>query len=87
MTLCYREKRCLSKVLIGIPYIPLYCVYIATLILNNFERTMEMLNAKMDIQDDERLLKIARKLSKQAKQSGIVAKLKRTYAGKQKQPA
>ncbi|KAF9913128.1 hypothetical protein EC991_003587 [Linnemannia zychae] len=58
-----------------------------TLILNNFERTMEMLNAKMDIQDDERLLKIARRLSKQAKQAGIVAKLKRAYAAKQKQPA
>ncbi|KAF9090369.1 hypothetical protein BGX23_006006 [Mortierella sp. AD031] len=58
-----------------------------TLILNNFERTMEMLNAKMDIQDDERLLKIAMRLSKQAKQTGIVAKLKRTYAAKQKQPA
>ncbi|KAG0316717.1 hypothetical protein BGZ97_006435 [Linnemannia gamsii] len=59
----------------------------STLIMNNFERTMEMLNAKMDIQDDERLLKIARRLSKQAKQTGIVAKLKRTYAAKQKQPA
>ncbi|KAG0369816.1 hypothetical protein BGX24_002275 [Mortierella sp. AD032] len=59
----------------------------STLILNNFERTMEMLNAKMDIQDDERLLKIALKLSKQAKQTGIVAKLKRAYAAKQKQPA
>lgn len=48
---------------------------------------MEMLNAKMDIQDDERLLKIARRLSRQAKQTGIVAKLKRTYAAKMKQPA
>ncbi|KAG9070841.1 hypothetical protein KI688_008382 [Linnemannia hyalina] len=57
------------------------------LVLNNFERTMEMLNAKMDIQDDERLLKIARKLSRQAKQTGIVAKLKKTYAAKMKQPA
>ncbi|OAQ36230.1 RabGAP/TBC [Linnemannia elongata AG-77] len=58
-----------------------------TLVLNNFERTMEMLNAKMDIQDDERLLKIARRLFRQAKQTGIVAKLKRTYAAKMKQPA
>ncbi|KAF9135112.1 hypothetical protein BGW39_004744 [Mortierella sp. 14UC] len=58
-----------------------------TLILNNFERSMEMLNAKMDIQDDERLLKIAQKLSKQAKQTGIVAKLKRVYAAEQTQPA
>ncbi|KAF9150423.1 hypothetical protein BG015_007772 [Linnemannia schmuckeri] len=58
-----------------------------TLVLNNFERTMEMLNAKMDIQDDERLLKIAKRLSKQAKKTGIVAKLKRTYAAKLKQPA
>ncbi|KAF9922521.1 hypothetical protein FBU30_007342 [Linnemannia zychae] len=58
-----------------------------TLILNNFERTMEMLNAKMDIQDDERLLKIARRIAGQAKQTGIVAKLKRAYSAKQKQPA
>lgn len=83
----HREQHSLNRVLIGILYFLLYYVYLATLIMNNFERTMEMLNAKMDIQDDERLLKIARRLSKQAKQTGIVAKLKRTYAAKQKQPA
>ncbi|KAI7815950.1 rab-GTPase-TBC domain-containing protein [Gamsiella multidivaricata] len=54
------------------------------LVQNNFERTMEMLNAKMDIQDDERLLKIARKLSKQARQTGIVAKLKARYIANQR---
>ncbi|KAG0210050.1 hypothetical protein BGX28_009727 [Mortierella sp. GBA30] len=50
------------------------------LVQHNFEQTMEMLNAKMDIQDDDRLLKIAQKLLKQVRQSGIVARLKRTYA-------
>ncbi len=50
------------------------------LVQHNFEQTMEMLNAKMDIQDDERLLKIAQKLFKQARQSGIVPRLRRTYA-------
>ncbi|KAF9535941.1 hypothetical protein BGW38_010378 [Lunasporangiospora selenospora] len=51
----------------------------------NFERTMEMLNAKMDIQDDNRLIQIAQKISKQARQSRIVSKLKRRYNAIQKQ--
>ncbi|KAF9177308.1 hypothetical protein BGZ51_006547 [Haplosporangium sp. Z 767] len=50
-----------------------------TLVQNNFEQTMERLNAKMDIQDDDRLIKIAQKMFKQARQSGIVAKLKKEY--------
>ncbi|KAF9280681.1 hypothetical protein BGZ68_007080 [Mortierella alpina] len=54
--------------------------YEPMLVQHNFEQTMEMLNAKMDIQDDERLLKIAQKLFKQARQSGIVPRLRRTYA-------
>ncbi|KAG9322745.1 hypothetical protein KVV02_005433 [Mortierella alpina] len=54
--------------------------YEPMLVQHNFEQTMEMLNAKMDIQDDERLLKIAQKLFKQARQSGMVPRLRRTYA-------
>ncbi|KAF9351900.1 hypothetical protein BGX26_010168 [Mortierella sp. AD094] len=56
----------------------------SALIQNNFEQTMEMLNAKMDIQDDDRLLRIARKLFKQARRTGIVAKLKEKYTANQK---
>ncbi|KAF9433993.1 hypothetical protein BGZ76_008720 [Entomortierella beljakovae] len=59
----------------------------AALVQNNFEQTMEMLNAKMDIQDDERLLRIALRLSKQAKRSGIVARLKKKYVASQKSTA
>ncbi|KAI1315428.1 hypothetical protein EDD11_000816 [Mortierella claussenii] len=58
-----------------------------SLVQNNFEQTMEMLNAKMDIQDDDMLLKIARKLFKQARQTGIVAKLKEKYAESQRRTA
>ena len=46
---------------------------------------MEMLNAKMDIQDDERLLRIAHDLLKKARRTNIVARLKRSYASSQKQ--
>ncbi|KAF9171740.1 hypothetical protein BGX20_007023 [Mortierella sp. AD010] len=56
----------------------------ASLTQNNFEQTMEMLNAKMDIQDDDRLMRIARKLFKQALKAGIVAKLKEQYAANQR---
>ncbi|KAF9105879.1 hypothetical protein BGX27_009402 [Mortierella sp. AM989] len=55
----------------------------SALIQNNFERTMEMLNAKMDIQDDNKLLRIAKKLFNQARKTGIVAKLKEKYAANQ----
>ncbi|KAG0049078.1 hypothetical protein BGZ83_006055 [Gryganskiella cystojenkinii] len=57
-----------------------------SLIQNNFERTMEMLNAKMDIQDDERLLKLAHDLLKKARRTNIVERLKSSYAATQKQP-
>ncbi|KAG0004167.1 hypothetical protein BGZ65_000825 [Modicella reniformis] len=50
-----------------------------TLVQNNFERTMEMLTAKMDIQDDDRLFKIARQLFKQARKSRVVEKLRASY--------
>ncbi|KAG0015580.1 hypothetical protein BGZ80_009774 [Entomortierella chlamydospora] len=56
----------------------------SSLTQNNFEQTMEMLNAKMDIQDDDRLVRIARKLFKQALKTGIVAKLKEQYAANQR---
>ncbi|KAG0249323.1 hypothetical protein BG011_009400 [Mortierella polycephala] len=55
-----------------------------TLVQNNFEQTMERLNAKMEIQDDDRLIKIAQKMFKQARQSGIVARLKGEYEVEQK---
>ncbi|KAK3828701.1 MAG: rab-GTPase-TBC domain-containing protein [Benniella sp.] len=46
---------------------------------DNFERSMELLNAKMDIQDDDRLLKIALQLFRQARRSRIVDKIKNNY--------
>ncbi|KAF9325380.1 hypothetical protein BG006_011139 [Podila minutissima] len=49
------------------------------LIQNNFEQTMEMLNAKMNIQDDDQLIKIAQKFHKRARRSKIVAQLKQAY--------
>ncbi|KAI9237583.1 MAG: rab-GTPase-TBC domain-containing protein [Podila humilis] len=54
------------------------------LILNNFEQTMEMLNAKMNIQDDDQLIKIAQKFHKRARRSGIVAQLKQDYIASSK---
>ncbi|KAG0315139.1 hypothetical protein BGZ99_007667 [Dissophora globulifera] len=50
------------------------------IVQNNFEQTMEMLNAKMDIQDDDRLINTARKLCKQGRRAGTVVKLKNIYA-------
>ncbi|ORZ26993.1 rab-GTPase-TBC domain-domain-containing protein [Lobosporangium transversale] len=61
--------------------------YESSLIQKNFEQTMEKLNAKMDIQDDDLLLKIAQKLLKQARQTGIVAKLRARYAASQQRTA
>ncbi|KAF9314499.1 hypothetical protein BG003_004117 [Podila horticola] len=52
------------------------------LIQNNFEQTMEMLNAKMNIQDDDKLIKIAQKFHKRARRSKIVAQLKQAYIAK-----
>lgn len=55
---------------------------IDALIQNNFEQTMEMLNAKMNIQDDDKLIKIAQKFHKRARRSKIVAQLKQAYIAK-----
>ncbi|KAG0325431.1 hypothetical protein BG004_003223 [Podila humilis] len=51
----------------------------AALLQNNFEQTMEMLNAKMNIQDDDQLIKIAQKYHKRARRSRIVVQLRKDY--------
>ncbi|KAF9404478.1 hypothetical protein BGZ94_004149, partial [Podila epigama] len=51
----------------------------AALLQNNFEQTMEMLNAKMNIQDDDHLIQTAQKFYKRARRSRIVVQLKKAY--------
>jgi len=45
---------------------------------------MEMLNAKMNIQDDDQLIKIAQNFHKRARRSRIVAQLKQDYIASSK---
>ncbi|KAF9164109.1 hypothetical protein DFQ26_001799, partial [Actinomortierella ambigua] len=56
----------------------------ARLVQNNFEQTMEMLNARMNIEEDDRLIKIARKMHRRAQRSNIVARLKGQYVERER---
>ncbi|KAG0260986.1 hypothetical protein DFQ27_003231 [Actinomortierella ambigua] len=56
----------------------------ARLLQNNFEQTMEMLNARMNIEEDDRLIKIARKMHRRAQRSNIVARLKGQYVERER---
>ncbi|KAG0233942.1 hypothetical protein BGW42_007017 [Actinomortierella wolfii] len=56
----------------------------ARLIQSNFEQTMELLNARMNIEDDDRLVKTARKYHRRAVKSNIVARFKGQYDDRQR---